>query len=105
MGFAGFDHLTVCQKKILCLYSPTLKVHSTKTRRPLRFSKLRKQRASKDSVCLTREARSNHVHRVQSLEEKLEDLASLSLNYWLTKVAQEVANKNEIVKKCAWNVY
>ena len=51
-----------------------------------------------------REARSKisafkdyHLHRVQSLEEKLEDLASLSLNYWLTKFAQEVANKNEIV--------
>ena len=34
------------------------------------------------------------VHRVQSLEKKLEDLDSLSLNYWLTKVVQEVANKN-----------
>ena len=32
------------------------------------------------------------VHRVQSLEEKLEDLDSLSLNYWLTKFVQEVAN-------------
>ena len=30
------------------------------------------------------------VHRVQSLEEKLEDLDSLSLNYWLTKFAQEL---------------
>ena len=34
------------------------------------------------------------VHRVQSLEEKLEDLDSLSLNYWLTKSVQEVANRN-----------
>ena len=34
------------------------------------------------------------VHCVQSLEEKLEDLDSLSLNYWLTKFVQEVANKN-----------
>ena len=34
------------------------------------------------------------VHRVQSLEEKLEDLDSLSLNYWLTKCVQEVSNKN-----------
>ena len=34
------------------------------------------------------------LHRVQSLEEKLEDLHSLSLNYWLTKFIQEVANKN-----------
>ena len=32
------------------------------------------------------------VHRVQSLEEKLEDLDSLSLNYWLTKFVQEVAS-------------
>ena len=34
------------------------------------------------------------VHRVQSLEETLEDLDSLSLNYWLTKFVKEVANKN-----------
>ncbi|CAH3177714.1 unnamed protein product [Porites evermanni] len=34
------------------------------------------------------------VHRVQSLEEKLDDLDSLSLNYCLTKFVQEVANKN-----------
>ena len=34
---------------------------------------------------------------MRSLEEKLEDLASLSLNYWLTKFVQEIANKNEIV--------
>ena len=32
--------------------------------------------------------------RVQSLEEKLEDLDSASLNYWLTKFVQEVANMN-----------
>ncbi|CAH3036024.1 unnamed protein product, partial [Porites evermanni] len=34
---------------------------------------------------------------VQSLEEKLEDLDSLSLNYWLTKFVQEFpsrSNKN-----------
>ena len=37
------------------------------------------------------------VHRVQSLEEKLEDLDSLSLNYWLTKFVQEVA-------KTAWKL-
>ena len=34
------------------------------------------------------------VHRVQSLEEKLEDLDSLFLKYWLTKSVQEVANEN-----------
>ena len=33
------------------------------------------------------------VHCVQSLEERLEDLDSLSLNFWLTKFVQEVANK------------
>ena len=36
-----------------------------------------------------------YIHRVRSLEEKLE--ASLSLNYWLTKIVQQIANKNEIV--------
>ena len=35
------------------------------------------------------------VHCVLSLEEKLNDLDSLSLNYWLTKFVQEVASKNE----------
>ena len=39
-----------------------------------------------------------YLHRVQSFEEKLEDLASLSLNYWLTKFVHEIANKNKIVK-------
>ena len=34
------------------------------------------------------------LQRVQSLDEKLEDLDNLSLNYWLTKFVQEVANKN-----------
>ena len=33
------------------------------------------------------------VLRVQSLEERLEDLDSLSLNFWITKFVQEVANK------------
>ena len=31
--------------------------------------------------------------RVQTLEGRLEDLDSLSLNVWLTKFVQEVANK------------
>jgi len=34
------------------------------------------------------------LHRMQSFEERLEDLDSLSLNHWLTKFVQEVANKN-----------
>ena len=32
------------------------------------------------------------VRREQTLEERLEDLDSLSLNVWLTKFVQEVAN-------------
>ena len=39
-----------------------------------------------------------YLHRVQSFAEKLEDLASLSLNYWLTKFVHEIANKNKIAK-------
>ena len=35
----------------------------------------------------------DYVHCVQSLQEKLEDPDNLSLNYWLTKFVQEVANK------------
>ena len=61
------------------------------------------------SLPCTIQNNSSHCHRslpcgvivlcasMQSLEETLEDLASLSLNYWLTKFAQEVADKNEIV--------
>ena len=45
-----------------------------------------------------------YLHRVRSLEKKLEDLASLSLKYWLTKFVQEIANKNENCKQCMRNV-
>ena len=41
--------------------------------------------------------RDYYLHRVRSLEEKLEDLASLSLNYCLKKFVQEIANMNEIL--------
>jgi len=69
-------------------------------------------------------------YHVQSLEEKLEDLDSLSLNYWVAKFVQEFASKNggrypprslygivlglkqnledlnrgNALKQCAWNV-
>ena len=33
------------------------------------------------------------VRRVQTLEERLEDMDSLFLHVWLTKFVQEVANK------------
>ena len=58
MNLAGFDRPKVCKKKILCLHSPSLKVHSTKTSRPLRFSELGKQRASKNSVYVVSNTRS-----------------------------------------------
>jgi len=38
--------------------------------------------------------RDYNVREVQSVEENLEDMNSSSLNYWLTKFVQEVANKN-----------
>ena len=41
----------------------------------------------------------NDVHHVQSLEKRLEDLDSLSLNFWLTKFVLEVANKTELISK------
>ena len=90
MNFAGFDRPKVRKKKILCLYSPSLKVYGTKTSGPLRFSELGKQRASQNSVYLTREACSKNM----ICTVKLEDLDSLSLNYRLKKFVQEVANKN-----------
>ena len=98
MNPASFDRPKVCKKKILCLYSPILKVHSTKTSGLLRFSELGKLSVSKNSVLDPGSAFKDYsLYRVQSLEEKLEDLASLSLNYLLTKFVQEIANKNKIV--------
>ena len=99
MILAGFDRPKECKKKILCLYSPILKVHSTKTSGPLRFSELGKQCASRQKFCILGPGsvfKDYYLHRVRSLEEKSEDLASLSLNHWLTKFVQEIANKNEI---------
>ena len=77
-------------------FSPILKVHSTKT------SGLRSwQAACEQKFCILDPGsvfKNYYFHRVRSLEEKLEDLASLSLNYWLTKFVHEIANKNKIVK-------
>ena len=41
----------------------------------------------------------NDVHHVQSLEKRLEDLDSLSLNFWLTKFVLEVANMTKLISK------
>ena len=62
----------------------------------MRFSELGKQPASTEILYTSPGSvfKDYDVHRVWSLEEKLEDLDSLSLNYWLTKFVQEVANKN-----------
>ena len=93
MNLAGFDRPKVCKKKILCLYSPSLKVHSIKTSEVFRTW----QAAREQKFCILDAGsvfKDYDVHRVQSLEEKLEDLDSLSLNYWLTKFVKEVANKN-----------
>ena len=76
-------------------FSPILKVHSTKT------SGLRTwQAACKQEICKLDPGgvlKDYYLYRVRSLEEKLEDLAILSLNCWLTKFVQEIANKDEIV--------
>ena len=91
MNFAGFDRPKVCKKKILCLYTPSLKVNGTKTSGQLRFSGHEAKFCILDPGGMFKEY---DLQRVQSLEEKLEDLDSLSLNYWLTKFVQEVADKN-----------
>ena len=76
-------------------FSPILKVHSTKT------SGLRTWQAACEQKFCTLDPGSvfkdYYLHCVRSLEKKLEDLAGLSPNYWLTKFVQEIANKNEIV--------
>ena len=61
MNFSCLDRRKVCKNKIICLYSPNLKVHGTKTSAPLRFSELGKQRASQNSIYLTREACSKNM--------------------------------------------
>ena len=94
MNLAGFDRPKVSKKKILCLYSP--KDHSIKTSGPLRFFRTC-QAAHEQKFCILDAGsvfKDYDVHRLQSLEERLEDLDSLSLNFWLTKFVQEVANKN-----------
>ena len=84
-------------KKILCLYSPILKVHKEKwTVEVFRTW----QAACEQKFCILDPGsafKDYYLHCVRSLEEKLEDLANLSINYWLTKFVHEIANKNEIV--------
>ena len=96
MNVAGLDRPKVCKKRVLCLYSPSLKVHSIKTSEPLRFSELGKQRGSKNSVYLTREACSKiMIFTVCKVSKRSwRTWIVFPLGYWLTKFVQEVANKN-----------
>ena len=99
MNLAGFDHSKVCKKKIPCLYSPTLKDGQYKDKWTVELFRTW-QPACEQKFCILDPGsvfKDYYLHRVRSFEEKLEDLAILSLNYWLTKFVQEIANKNEIV--------
>ena len=75
MNLAGFDRPKVCKKRILCLYSPSLKVHSTR----LRFPELGKQRASKNSVyvvslVVSGDFKEYELHKVQPLTVPVTDM-------------------------------
>ena len=103
---SGFDRPKVVKKKILCLYSPTLKVRGNKDKWTVEVFRTW-QAACAQKLCILDPGsvfKVYYLHRVQSFEEKLEDMASLSLNYWLTKFVHEVGNKHNC-KKCARNVY
>ena len=56
------------------------------------------QAACEQKFCILDPGSVSKDYYLHRFEEKLEDLASLSLNYWLTKFVQEIANKNKIVK-------
>ena len=79
--FVGIDRPKVCEK-ILCLYSSSLKVYGTKASGPLRL----------ELCILDPESmfKQYDMQRVQSLEGKLEDLDSLSLNYWLANSSKKL---------------
>ena len=84
-GRPGFDHRKVAKRKFLSSNAQCLKVLSTKisgrqAAREKQFPLLEPGNVLKDY----------DVHCVQTLEERLEDLDSLSLNFWLTKFVQEV---------------
>ena len=74
MNLAGFDLPKVCKRKFLCLHKK-VKVHSTRTSEPTRFTELGKHREQK--FCILDGKRVQYkdydIHRAQTLEEKLED--------------------------------
>ena len=60
----------------------------TKTSRPLMVFKIGKQRERKKMLYSSRKACSKSMYDVHRGQSLLEDMDSLSLNYWLTKLAQ-----------------
>ena len=100
MNLAGFDLPKVCKRKFLCLYKKG-KVHSTRTSDPSRFTELGKHREQK--LCILDgkrvQCKDYDIHRAQTLEEKLEDLESLFLNYWLTKFVQDIGFGHSVINK------
>ena len=100
MNFVGFDRLKVCKKKILGLYLES-NPNSAQYKDKWTIKVFRTWWAAHEQkLCILDPEnvfKDYHFHCVQSLEEKLEDLASLSPNYWFRKFTQEVANKNKIV--------
>ena len=79
MNLAGFDRPKVCKKKILCLYSSSLKVHSIDKWALEVFRIWQAAREQKFCILVAGSVFKDYdVYRVQSREEKLEDLDSLS---------------------------
>ena len=98
MNVTGFDLLKV-RKKILCLcpkkdtqYKDKWAVEVFRTwqaAREQKFCILDPGSVFKDDV----------FHRVQSLEEKLEDLDSLSQNFWVAEFVQKVLIRTVVPPK------
>ena len=75
MNLAGFGRSKVC-RKILCLHSPILKVHSTKTSGQLRFSNEKLASSSRANIWFPSldpgsVFKDYDVHRVQSLPREV----------------------------------
>ena len=85
------------KRKFLCLNIHGLKELGTKISELLLFCEIGTARARKKFLHSSRGVFKDYdVYRVRTLEERLRDLESLSLNFWLTKFVQEVADKTGI---------
>ena len=89
MNLASLDLPKVCKIKFLCLYKTESKSTQYKDREQ-KFCMLDGKRV---------QYKDYDIHRAQTLEEKLEDLESLFLNYWLTKFVQEVGFGHSVINK------